>query len=420
MAETALYTTYLVLAAVSASLVGPVAFSVRRRTRGTAHEALSWCLLAILWTLLSNIFEILAPDFRSTLAWSFIGYAGLVMIPPTALLFALGYTGRERHGRAFLVFIVPVVTLALLATNGLHHLHWASVAYRRVGPYSALSIAYGPWFWVLIVHQYALLIGGAAMVSVDFFASRRFYSLQARCVVFGAIAPLAFNALYIFRLLPGVTKDFTPVAFALSGLAFGIGVRRYRLFDLMPVAYRAAFDAMADPVFIVDAGGRLVDMNAAAGMVGLRPDDLGRPVAELPAAGAAIRSATEPTGGRAPSELSLDTAGGPRWFEAVARTLGAGPGARTLYALRDVTERRAMFLEKSELVDKLTAALAEINDLRGIIPVCAKCKKMRDDEGYWQQLEDYLSKRADLRFTHGLCPECAAQILSELEDRGAV
>ncbi len=419
MDEITQYNVYLVLAAISAALVGPVAFSVRRRTRGSSYEALSWCLLANLWTLLSNIFEILAPSYPVTLAWSLIGYAGLVMIPPTALLFALGYTGRGR-GRAFLPFVVPIVTLALLATNGLHHLHWASVSYRKVGPFSALALTYGPWFWIFIVHQYALMIGSSAIVAVDFFASRRFYSLQARWIVFGAVAPLAFNALYISRLMPGMTKDFTPVAFALSGLAFGIGLRRYRLFELMPVAYRMAFDAMADPVFIVDAGGRLVDMNEAAGIFGLGLDALGRPVAGLPAIDAAIRSTTGSDGARMPSEFSLEASGGPRWFEAVARELGTGSGARTLYALRDVTERRAMFLEKSELVDKLTAALAEINDLRGIIPVCAKCKKMRDDEGYWQQLEVYFANRTDLRFTHGLCPECAAQILAEMEGQGAV
>ena len=51
----------------------------------------------------------------------------------------------------------------------------------------------------------------------------------------------------------------------------------------------------------------------------------------------------------------------------------------------------------------------EIKTLRGFIPICAKCKKVRDDKGFWQQVENYIRDRADVEFTHGLCPECAKE-----------
>lgn len=417
MQEEVQYSVYLVLACISACLVTGITFTVWRRARHSSHEALVWCLVAIDLTLIANIFEILSLTFHATLFWSLFGYLGLVVVPPSGFLFALGYTGRGRGGPKFLVFVVPLVTLLLLYTNGLHHLHWATVVLRKVGRYSALTLTYGPWFWIFILHQYALMVGGAAVVAVDFFASRRFYSRQARLVVYGAIGPLVFNALYVFRLIPGVTKDFTPVAFALAGIAFAVGVRRYRLFEMVPVAYRAAFDAMADPVFIIDEDGLLVDMNGTATkLFSLTHDELGGAAAAIPAIYDAIRSAEAAEGGRSTSEFSFETPEGTRWFEAVARRLGEGGGVRTLYSLRDVTERRAMFLEKSDLVDRLTAALAEINALRGMIPICAKCKKMRDDDGYWHQVENYFAARSDLQFTHGLCPECAAEVLAELDD----
>ena len=395
-------------------MVASIVFAVWRRARRSSHEALAWCLAAILWTLVSNLFEILSPTFRSTLFWSLVGYAGLVSIPPLNFLFVLGYTGRGRGRAKFLAFVVPVITLALLYTNSFHSLHWASIGYRKVGRFSALVLSYGPWFWVLIVHQYALLLGGMAIVAVDFFASRRFYSRQAFWVVLGAAVPLAFNFLYVLRLIPGVTKDFTPVAFAFSGLAFAVGVRRYRLFEMAPVTYRAAFDAMADSVFIVDPDGLLMDYNAAtAGFFDLTHDALGGPAAEIPALQSAILSAKQSDSVQKPSDFSIEVDGKMRWFEAISHTLE--PGGGLLYSLRDVTERRAMFMEKSELVDRLTVANAEINDLRGIVPICAKCKKMRDDEGYWHQVESYFAVRSDLRFSHGLCPECAADTLSELD-----
>lgn len=66
-----------------------------------------------------------------------------------------------------------------------------------------------------------------------------------------------------------------------------------------------------------------------------------------------------------------------------------------LASARDITERKRM-----------EAAMKEVDDLRGLIPICAKCKKIRDDKGFWEKVETYLEKRSSARFTHGLCKDC--------------
>lgn len=70
--------------------------------------------------------------------------------------------------------------------------------------------------------------------------------------------------------------------------------------------------------------------------------------------------------------------------------------------------------EQRKLVSQLTDALAEIKTLKGFIPICASCKKIRDDDGYWNQLEAYISKHTDAVFSHGLCPDCAEQYRAEM------
>jgi DNA-binding response OmpR family regulator len=69
--------------------------------------------------------------------------------------------------------------------------------------------------------------------------------------------------------------------------------------------------------------------------------------------------------------------------------------------------------QQKELISKLQEALAEIKTLKGFIPICASCKKIRDDEGYWNQLEAYLSTHTGAVFSHGLCPECADKYRAE-------
>ncbi len=71
-------------------------------------------------------------------------------------------------------------------------------------------------------------------------------------------------------------------------------------------------------------------------------------------------------------------------------------------------------LEK--LNGELQAALDEIQELSGLLPICSVCKKIRDDKGYWNQIEQYIAKHARVKFTHSICPECAASLYPDIYD----
>jgi hypothetical protein len=72
--------------------------------------------------------------------------------------------------------------------------------------------------------------------------------------------------------------------------------------------------------------------------------------------------------------------------------------------------RRLLFVAREE-------ALAEVKVLQGLIPICASCKEIRDDKGAWNQLEAYIGKHSEAKFTHGLCPKCADKILREIREQ---
>ena len=83
----------------------------------------------------------------------------------------------------------------------------------------------------------------------------------------------------------------------------------------------------------------------------------------------------------------------------------------------DITARKAAERERERLVNELREALAEVKTLSGFLPICASCKNIRADSGYWQQIESYLSEHADVEFTHGICPECVAKLYPEFAAR---
>lgn len=84
--------------------------------------------------------------------------------------------------------------------------------------------------------------------------------------------------------------------------------------------------------------------------------------------------------------------------------------------VRDVTERRRAERERERLIEELQTALREVKQLSGLLPICAHCKKIRDDQGYWHQVEAYIGDHAGVEFSHGLCPDCLAKFYPEYHD----
>lgn len=80
---------------------------------------------------------------------------------------------------------------------------------------------------------------------------------------------------------------------------------------------------------------------------------------------------------------------------------------------RDITERKRAAEEREKLVNELQNALTQVKTLTGLIPICASCKKIRDDKGYWNQIETYLRNHSDAQFSHGICPECARKLYGD-------
>ena len=81
-----------------------------------------------------------------------------------------------------------------------------------------------------------------------------------------------------------------------------------------------------------------------------------------------------------------------------------------LFVCQDDTERLQREAARDKLVRELQEALAEVRTLHGLLPICASCKRIRDDFGYWSQIEHYVSKHTQLQFSHGICPECMKKL----------
>jgi len=80
------------------------------------------------------------------------------------------------------------------------------------------------------------------------------------------------------------------------------------------------------------------------------------------------------------------------------------------------TERKQAEMEREKVILQLQDALAKVKTLSGLLPICACCKKVRDDKGYWTQIEAYIRDRSEAEFSHGICPECFRKLYPDFAD----
>ena len=101
--------------------------------------------------------------------------------------------------------------------------------------------------------------------------------------------------------------------------------------------------------------------------------------------------------------------------EAKAFTLGAVDYIAKPFNPATVKARVKTHIRLSKTVKKLQKALADIKRLQGLIPICSQCKKIRDDKGFWNQIEAYIQDHSEAEFSHGICPECSKKLYPGLD-----
>jgi hypothetical protein len=88
-----------------------------------------------------------------------------------------------------------------------------------------------------------------------------------------------------------------------------------------------------------------------------------------------------------------------------------------LESFLDITARKQAEEERERLIKELQVALAEVKKLSGLLPICAACKSIRDDQGYWQQIEAYIGDHSEAQFSHSVCPKCAKKLYPEVFEK---
>ncbi len=102
------------------------------------------------------------------------------------------------------------------------------------------------------------------------------------------------------------------------------------------------------------------------------------------------------------------------YLTSVKPILDAGGQVTSVVCIsKNITDRKRVELEREQVIRELQTALAQVRTLSGLLPICSSCKNIRDDKGYWIQIEDYVRNHSEADFTHGICPDCRGKLYPE-------
>lgn len=355
------------LLAGAAAYIGVAAYVWTNRRAAAARALAVLTLAAGAWTLCYAL-EVSVQSVEQAELWGDLKYVGIVLVPPSMWAFALEYTGRRRRllrRDVGILLIEPVLLLGALAVPATHDL----VRSATVQDGGQLVIASGPLFWLHLVYSYALMLAATFVLVQGLLRVTDRHRVAAWALIVAVLTPMVLNALYNLQV-PGMDLvDLTPIAFSVTGLVLVWGLFRFRLLDLIPLGRKKIVDRIPDSVLVLDAAGRVVDVNPAAlGLLQLPPRRVtGRPVLELlPAltplvAAGAIGAVSGSCVISVPGRSAVD----------LAVTVSPLPDERHtptghLLVLRDVTSQHDVERRLRDLVAERTATIAVLQ--RGLYP----------------------------------------------------
>ena len=353
------YITSMLL--LSVSLI-PLGLYVWWRYRGLEAAVGTLLVLASAEWLLVSVIQLAAVDLPTKLFWNQIKYIGAVTAPTLWLIFALVYTHREKwvnRSTLALLSIVPGTTLVLVFTSQYHHLIWENVSIVSEGPFLILHHEYGSWFFINVLYSYGFILVSSFLLIKMFFHHRHLFRWQSSMLLLGALIPLFWNVLDLFRFNPFPFLESVPFVSPFANFAAVYLILEARMQDIVPVARDIVIDTMSDSIIVLDAQNRVIDVNTAAQqLMGSPSSVIGRPIEEV---FPSWSSEIEGTNGMSDREIELDLSNvnlsstDRRIYDLRTSTVRSWRGdiVSRVIVVRDITERKmAEELIRQQLKEK--------------------------------------------------------------------
>lgn len=235
-----------------------------RKTKG----ALSFSALVFAVSLyaLGYTFELVGSNVEDFRFGLYIEYLGIPFIPFFWLIFTIQFVGKQKWLNWKLItplLSISVIIFVLNYTNEFHHLYYKDIRLDDSGPFPIALLIKGPWYWVNIAYiNIAILVGNILLIEM-LVKTSPIYRKQVIIMILGSLCPWIGHIVYQMGLGPH-GLDVSPVATSLAGVFYALGLFRFRMLDLFPIALENVFESIKGSIIIIDNYKRIIELNMPA------------------------------------------------------------------------------------------------------------------------------------------------------------
>jgi len=345
------YTTPgLIMILTAFSLVIMAVYFWKKRHIPGGRWFLVMIIMTFIWAFFGGLEEMTSVKGLKIL-YSKITYFSITSVSVVWFGFIIRYLGvlkKLTNRKLLYLLIVPLIVLIMAWTNDVHRLVWPLLEPASDAPNARLIYGTGPFKLVIIVYSYLLIVISNVLVVYRQIHSEGDVKKQYFALLISSIIPWIANIIYITGNAPA-GLEITPISFSVMVAAILVSMSRYKLFDLMPVAFDVLFRNMSDSAIVLDDKNRIVEINESAqrylhvnrNVVGLMPDEIN---AKYPALMNMVLQLDE-----GQSEYGLKDDEAESWLDVRVTKLKYkdGKNAGRLFVFRDISKRKSL---ESELV----------------------------------------------------------------------
>ncbi|MEI7578522.1 MAG: histidine kinase N-terminal 7TM domain-containing protein [bacterium] len=212
--------------------------------------------------------ESISLSLNLRIFWSQLCYLGIVSVPVCWLLFCIEYTRKKslsQYYSRFLLWIVPIITLCLVATNNYHHLIWTSFSLNGNSILSGVVYHHGALFYFHMIYAYFLLFVGGILLFQELVTNKKIKKQRAMILLVAILSPWLGNIIYNFTPLSQYfSVEFTPIALAITGLVITYGIRRFQFLNVLPEAIDSVFESLTNALIVINNNQEIIAFNSAA------------------------------------------------------------------------------------------------------------------------------------------------------------
>lgn len=257
-------------------------YAWRRRQIRAATPFAAVMFSAGVWAFFYGM-ELIADTLNAKLFWFNLKQLGIVAVAPSVFLATLAFTRlRVAYPRLLLALLLiqPASSIIIFWTNSWHGLAGTPRLVTDVFPFAVLYFEYGPWYWFSLFVSYMLLLLAAMMLLMQVPGANKVYRQQLVLILIGLLLPWLLGSLSLFGFGKLEYLNITTYFLPISAVCLGLGLFRYGLLQLTPVAYSAVFSSIRDGIIVLDNNFRIAELNPAAlRMLGLKERELiGQPI----------------------------------------------------------------------------------------------------------------------------------------------